>query len=145
MHQGFQKPAEQFFQIARLELDTKQLIKRLGFGLPHLVIGIIQGQDDAEVELLADPLEVCVFLRQQRYQERRQQPVIFLERFKDGAGRQIQLGQAAAVILDLFDEMQGRFSLRKNARRSARRDVSQGDSLLRFKAKLTQAAQKLAV
>ena len=44
----------------------------------------------------------------------RQQPVVLLQRFQNRAGRQIQLGQAAAVVLHLFDELQRRLPVRQN-------------------------------
>src|SRR4029078_4389899 len=94
-----EEPPQQLFQIARFQLNAEQLVERLGFGLAELIIGVIQGQNDAEVKLFADPLEVVVFLRQQRDQQRRKQPVVFLEGFKNRAGRQIQLGDTGSDIL----------------------------------------------
>ena len=145
MHQRFQEPPQQFFQIARFQLDAEQLVKRLRFRFADLIIGVVQRQNDAKMQLLADPLKVGVLVRQQRHQQRRQQLIVFLQRFQNRAGRQIQLGQTASVILHLLDEMQRSFPLRQNARRRSRRDLRQRRSLLGLKRQRAQAAQELAV
>ena len=66
MHQTLQKPLQQLLQIPGLQLDTEQFVERLSFGLPDLVIRVIERQDDAEMELFPHPLEVRVLFRHQR-------------------------------------------------------------------------------
>ena len=70
VHQGIQEAAQQLFQIARFQLDPEQLVKRLCFGLADLIIGVVQRQDDAEMQLLAHPLEIGVFVGDQLAQHR---------------------------------------------------------------------------
>ena len=145
VHQRFEEAPQQFFQIARFQLDAEQLVKRLRFGLADLIIGVVQRQDDAEMELLADPLKIGVLVRHQRHQQRRQQPVVFLERFENRAGRQIQLGRAAAVVFHLLDELQRSFPCARM--RAAAPGVICASAIvcLGSNSELPQAAQELAV
>ncbi len=80
------------------------------------------------MQLLAHPLEVGVFVGKQLAQHRSQQPVIFLQGFDDTAGRQVQLGQAAAVVFHLLDELERGLATGQNARRGAGCDGGQGHS-----------------
>ncbi len=125
LDQSIQKAAQQFIQIARFQLDAEQLVEGLRFGLADLVIRVVQRQDDAEMQLLAHPLEVGVFVGEQLAQHGGEQPVILLQGFDDAAGRQIELGQAAAVVFHLLDEFQRRLAAGQNARGGARSDGSQ--------------------
>ena len=70
LHQRFQKAPQQFVQIARFQLHAEQLVEGLCFGLADLIVGVVQRQDDAEMQLLAHPLEVGVFVREQLAQHR---------------------------------------------------------------------------
>ena len=110
VHQGFEEPPQQLLQIARLQLDAEQLVEGLRFRLADLIIGVVERQDDAEVKLLAHPLKIGVLVRNQRFERRRQQLVVLLQRFQNRAGRQIQLGQAAAVVFHLLDEFERRLA-----------------------------------
>jgi hypothetical protein len=58
--QRVQEPAQQLFQILSLQLNAEQLVERLRLRLADLVIGVVERQDDAKVELLANPLEIGV-------------------------------------------------------------------------------------
>ena len=132
VHQRIQEAAQQLVQIARFQLYPEQLIESLCFGLAHLVIGVVQRQDDAEMQLLAHPLEIRVFVGKQLAQHGSEQAVVRLQCFDDTAGGQIELGQAAAVVFHLLDEFQRRLATGQNARGSARRDGSQRDANLGF-------------
>ena len=59
--------------------------------------------------------------------------IVFLERFDDGAGRKIQLGQPAAVVFHLLDEFDRRLATGENARGCTRGQRSQGGPDLWFK------------
>ena len=104
LHQGIQEAAQQFVQIARLKLYPEQLIKSLCFGLADLVIGVVQSQDDAEMQLFAYPLEVRILIGEAALRNigvsRRSYSCKALH---DGAGREIQLRQAPAVVFYLLD------------------------------------------
>ena len=62
LHQRIEEAAQQLVQIARLKLNAEQLVKRLCFGLADLVVGVVQRKNDAEMKLLAHPLEVSVLV-----------------------------------------------------------------------------------
>ena len=82
----------------------------------------------------------------QRFEHRRKQTVVFLERFQNRAGGQIQLGETAAVILHLLNELKRSFALRQDARRRPGRDAEPKRHLcLGSKRELAQAAQKFPV
>ena len=113
--QGFQEAAQQFFEIARFQLDAEQLVKRLRFGLADLVIGVVQSQDDAEVELLANPAgnwRASSGISASSIGDKHQ--IVLFQRFQNRAGRQVQLGQTAAVVFHLLDEFERRMALRQN-------------------------------
>ena len=97
------------------------------------------------MKLLADPLEIGMFVGEQRYQQRRKQLVILLKRFENCARGQIQFGQAAAVVFHLFDEMQWSLALSENASGGSGRDLREGRALLRLEGQAPEAAEKLAV
>ena len=108
VNQSFQEPAQQVIQIARLQFHPEQLIEGLCFGLADLIVGVVQREDDAEVKLLAHPLEVRVFVGKQLAEHGSEQTVVLLQRFHDAAGRKIQFSQTAAVVLHLLDELERR-------------------------------------
>ena len=56
------------------------------------------------MQLLANPLKVGVLQRFQLPQRRRQQLVVLLQRLDDFARGQVQLGQAAPVVLHLLNK-----------------------------------------
>src|ERR1051326_5726694 len=84
------------------------------------------------MKLFANPLEIRVFVRQQLAQQWCQQPVVFLHRLDDAAGRQVQFGQSAAVVLHLFDELQRRLTARQNSRRRSWSERCERSADLRF-------------
>ncbi len=89
MHQRFQESAQQFVQAVRFQLHPEQLVKRLRFRLAHLVVGVVERQDHAEVKLLAHPLKVRVLIGNQSVEDWRQQAIVLLQRFENRAGRQV--------------------------------------------------------
>ena len=113
-------------------LHPEQLVKGLCFGFADLIVGVVQRENDAEVELFAHPLEIRVFIGQQLAQHGRQQTVIFLQRFDDAAGRQVQLGQTPAVVFHLLDELQRWLTAGQNSGGRARSKRSQSSADLGF-------------
>ena len=79
------------------------------------------------------------------FERGRQQAIVLLQRFQNRAGRQIQLGQPASVVLHLFDELEGRKVARQDPRRGPGRDGGQRGALLRLEAHFPQARQEAAV
>jgi hypothetical protein len=61
-HERRQKPPQQVIQALGLQLGMEQAVEGLCFGLTHLIIRVIQRQDDAELQLLAGPTEVFVLV-----------------------------------------------------------------------------------
>ncbi len=92
MGQGGEEAPQQLIQIARFQFHPEQFIEGLCFRFAHLVVGIVQSEDDTEVELLSDPLKVHVFAREHLSQERGQEVVVLLERGDDLAGGKIEFG-----------------------------------------------------
>jgi len=97
------------------------------------------------MKLIADPLEVGVFVRTQALEHWLKQAIVFLERFEDRGGGQIQLGQAPAAVFHLFDEFQWGFVARQYAGSGSGGDGCESDALPGFKAHLAQTADKAAL
>ncbi len=97
------------------------------------------------MELFPHPLKIRVLIRNQRFERRTEQFIVFLERLQNRAGRKVQLGQPPAVILHLLDELERWLPVRQDARRRARRDGGERGSLLRLKLQSAQAVQKPAI
>ena len=140
MHQGFKESAEQFFEVARFQLDSKKLVERLGLGLAHLIIGVVECENHAKVQLLAHPLKIRMLIGDQRFEHWAEQLIVFLQGLQDRAGRQVELSEPAAVVLHLFDEMQWGFALSKNAGGGSGRDLRESRTLLRLESQAAQAA-----
>ena len=94
------------------------------------------------MKLFPHPLEIRVFLGNQRAQGGRQELIVFLQRRQNRTGRQIELRQAPAVVLHLLNEFQSRLAVRQNSCRGSRSDGGESDALLRLKAQSAQAAEK---
>src|SRR5579859_7870872 len=62
------------------------------------------------MKLFAYPLQVGVFVGKQLAEHRCQQPIVFLQGFDDAGGWKIQLGQTAAVVFHLLDELEWRLT-----------------------------------
>jgi hypothetical protein len=105
LSEGFEEPVEQLIEGTGLEFDPEQLIKRLSFGLADLIVGVVERKDDAEVELFADPLEVGVFFGEAALEEGGKEAVVLLKRGNDLGGGQVELGEAATLVFDLFEEV----------------------------------------
>src|SRR5579872_4670733 len=120
LRQCVEEPAQQFIQVARLELDAEKLVESLRLGFPDLVVSIVQSENHAEVKLLSHPLEIRIFVGQQFAEQRSKQPVVFLKRFNNTAGRNIQLSQPSSVVFHLLDEFQRRLAAAENPRGCAR-------------------------
>ena len=97
------------------------------------------------MELIANPLKVGVLVGSKRIERGRQQAIVLLQGFQDRAGRQIQLGQPAAVVLHLFDEFESGQIVRQDPRCGPGRDGGQRGPLLRLEAHFLQACQEAAV
>ena len=145
VRQRFQEPAQQFLQILGLQLDAEQLVKRLCFRFANLIIGVVERQDHAEVQLFANPLKIGVLVRNQRLECRRQDRIVLFQSFQNGAGRKIHLGQPPAVVFHLLDEFQRRMTARQHARGRARGDGGKGRTLLGLKSQRAQALDELTL
>ena len=97
------------------------------------------------MKLLADPLKIGVLIGNQGFEHRRKQTIVFLERLQNRAGRQIELGQTAAVVLHLLDELERRMSQGQNSRSGSGGDGGQRDALFGLELKLPQTVEKTAI
>src|SRR5689334_13431777 len=137
--QRLEKPTQQVVQTLRLELGVKEAVERLGFGLAHLVVRVVQSQDDAELQLGASPSEILVFIRIRKHEDRVEDAVIFAERAHDAGRRHIELCQAASAVLDQLEEVVGGTALREDTSRSAGCNIAQRFDLPGVKPALAQA------
>ena len=108
MHQRFQEAPQQFFEIPRFQLNAKKFVKRRRFGLADLIVGVVQRQDDAKMQLLANPLEVGVFDpgSSDTSAAGMQQLVVLLQSLKDRAGRQTNFAKRRPLYSTVSIEMQ---------------------------------------
>ena len=109
------------------QLHPEQLVERLRLSLAHLIVGVVEGQNDAEMQLLAHPLEVGDILALPLSEFGGHETVVFLQSLDDRTWREVQLGQPAAIVFHLFDEFQRRGALclattRENPGRCAKGD-----------------------
>ena len=100
-----EKPPQQVIQALGLQLGMEQAVEGLGFGLTHLIIRVIQRQDDAELQLLAGPAEVFVLVGIGKDQDRIEDSIVFAQRAHDARRWHIQLGKTAAAVLDQLEEI----------------------------------------
>src|SRR5271169_5949435 len=68
-HQRAEEAVHQVIDVLGLQLGVKQSVESLGFSLSHLIIGIVERQNDAELQLLASPAEILVFVRMRQNQD----------------------------------------------------------------------------
>jgi len=81
----------------------------------------------------------------QGLQRRRQQQIVLLQSFQNGAGGKVQLGQTAAVVLHLFDELEGRMTLRQNPGGGAGGDAGERQALPWLETESPAADSELAL
>ena len=97
------------------------------------------------MELIPNPLKIGMLIGNQCIERGRQQAIVLLQGFQDRAGRQIQLGQTAAVVLHLFDELKRGQIVRQDPRCGTGRDGGQCGALLRLETHFLQTCQETAV
>ncbi len=120
-----QKPPQQVLQILGLQFRARQVEEGLRFGFAHLIIRVVERQDDAELQLLARPAEILVFIRIRKHQDGIENAVVLAQRPQDVGWGHVQLGEAPATVLNQFKESVRRRARRENAGRRAGRDVAQ--------------------
>jgi hypothetical protein len=68
--------------------------------------------------------------------------IVLLQRGQNGAGRQIELRQPAAVVLYLLNEFESGLAMSQNSSGRSCSDRGQRDALLRLKPQSAQAIEK---
>ena len=91
----------------------------LRFRFTHMVIRLIQRQDDAELQLFTHPAKIGEHLAGERFEVRLQQMIIFLHCPHYFRRRQIQFSQPLSGAAYRFKEMQPAVGFLKRSRRSA--------------------------
>ena len=61
--QGVDETRIQFSEILRLEFQAQNALQRVSFALPYLVVGVVQRQNDAEMQLFPGPAGIVRRLR----------------------------------------------------------------------------------
>src|SRR5579859_3127250 len=68
-HQGAEKAVQQVLKVFGLQLSVEQSVESLSFRLANLIVGVVQRQDDAELQLFAGPAEILVFVGMRQNQD----------------------------------------------------------------------------
>ena len=128
------KARQQVLQIRCLGFRVVQSEEYLGLGLAHLIIGLIQRQARDQYQLLPWRRETA---RERPIEQR----VEFAQNLADLARRQVQPGQAAALIRHLLQELVER----AQAAGGSRRDPKEGANLRGIVRTLPQQGAELPV
>lgn len=144
-HQRSKEPVQQLLQVFGLQFGVKQSVESLSFCLSNLVIGIVQRQDDAELQLLAGPAEVLVFVGMRQNQDGIEHAVVLPQPTNDARRRDIQLGQAPSAILHHLEEICRRLVRGQHSSCRARCDGAQRFDLFRIVPELAQTLAKAGV
>src|SRR5258706_5910481 len=103
--QIFEKLAQQLVEILRFELRAKQVVKGLRLRFADLIKRVVEGENHAEVQLLACPVKIGVLLGKQLLQQGVKNRVVSAKRADDLARRDVQLSQTPSAVLYLLEEV----------------------------------------
>src|SRR5436189_6340443 len=97
-------------QAAAFQLNSKEIAVSLRLAFANLIVGVIQSEQHAEVQLFIRPSIFSRTLLTKAINQRQQDPIVFMQRLLDTAWGQVQFGQPPATVFHQFEEFENGLS-----------------------------------